>query len=246
MDDNTNTAPYVIDSEDYYIKHSFTADKGQEPMRIDKFLMGRIEGATRNKIQESIDLIHVLVNNKPTKNNYKLKPGDRIDVYETKELEVLDIVPEQMDLHIWYEDDHVLVINKPVGLVVHPASGNYRGTLLNGVAYYLTQQNPNVNAENLPRFGMVHRIDKNTSGLMVLAKTHEAILGLSKQFFDHTIYRRYIALVWGNVEDDEGTIYGHVGRHQRHRKLFAVYPDGSYGKEAITHYRVLERFNYTL
>jgi 23S rRNA pseudouridine1911/1915/1917 synthase len=150
-----------------------------------------------------------------------------------------------MDLNLFYEDEEVMIINKPVGLVVHPASGNYHGTLVNGVAYYLQQQNASINEETLPRFGLVHRIDKNTSGLLVLAKTERAVASLAKQFFNHTVKRRYLALVWGDLASDSGTILAHIGRHQRFRKLFDAYPEGEHGKEAITHYQVLERFGYT-
>jgi 23S rRNA pseudouridine1911/1915/1917 synthase len=137
-----------------------------------------------------------------------------------------------------------MMINKPAGMVVHPGSGNYSGTLLNGVAWYLKEQNPTISEELLPRFGLVHRIDKNTSGLLVLAKNDKAMRQLAKQFFDHTVKRQYVALVWGDMEKDEGTIVAHVGRHQRFRKLFEAYPDGEYGKDAITHFKVLERFGY--
>jgi 23S rRNA pseudouridine1911/1915/1917 synthase len=149
-----------------------------------------------------------------------------------------------MDLSIFYEDKEVMIINKPAGMVVHPGSGNYTGTLLNGVAWYLQQQNPSLSEETLPRFGMVHRIDKNTSGLLVLAKSDLAMRQLAKQFFDHTVKREYIALVWGDVVENKGTIRAHVGRHLRFRKLFEAYPDGDHGKEAITHYEVIERFGY--
>jgi 23S rRNA pseudouridine1911/1915/1917 synthase len=155
-----------------------------------------------------------------------------------------EIIPEEMKLNIVFEDDDILIINKPVGLVVHPASGNPRGTLINGVAWYLQQQNSNISADTLPRFGLVHRIDKNTSGLMVLAKTDKAVTSLAKEFFDHTIHRQYIAMVWGDVAEDEGTIRAHIGRHQRFRKIFAAYPDGEVGKDAVTHYKVLERLGY--
>jgi 23S rRNA pseudouridine1911/1915/1917 synthase len=149
-----------------------------------------------------------------------------------------------MDLNIVFEDDHVMVINKPAGLVVHPGSGNFNGTLINGVAWHLKQQQPDLDESKLPRFGMVHRIDKNTSGLIVLAKSELAAMKLAKQFFDHTVERKYIALVWGNFEDEQGTIKGHIARHQRFRKLMDVYPDGDHGKEAITHYSVLEDLKY--
>lgn len=232
------------ESDDLYERMSLTVDKGQEPLRIDKFLQQRVVKATRNKIQKAIDLGYVTVNGKPVKANYKIKPGDQIVSYSDTAPESTEVVPEQLPLNIVYEDDDLMVINKPPGLVVHPGSGNYSGTLLNGVAWYLKQQQPQLDENSLPRFGMVHRIDKNTSGLIVLAKSGKAAVDLAKQFFDHTVERRYTALVWGNFEEDKGTITGHVGRHQRFRKIMDVYPDGEYGKEAITHYTVLERFNY--
>ena len=213
-------------------------------MRIDKFLQNRIENATRNKIQKAIDVGHVLVNEKLVKSNYKVKPGDQIIAYSDTDPESYDIVPEEMPLNIVYEDDDVLVINKPAGLVVHPGCGNPNGTLVNGIAHYLKLQQPELDENSLPRFGMVHRIDKNTSGLLLLAKSDKAAKDLADQFFDHTVDRKYIALVWGNFEEEEGTITGHVGRHQRFRKIMDVYPDGEYGKEAVTHYRVIERMNY--
>jgi 23S rRNA pseudouridine1911/1915/1917 synthase len=186
----------------------------------------------------------VLVNGKEVKQNYKIRPFDNIIVYSDMSPESTDVVPEKMDLNIVFEDDDLMVINKPAGMVVHPGSGNYSGTLLNGVAHYLQQKNPDISESILPRFGLVHRIDKNTSGLLVLAKHDKAMRHLAKQFFDHTVKRRYLALVWGDVEQDSGTIVAHVGRHQRLRKLFEAYPEGEHGKEAITHYTVLERFNY--
>jgi 23S rRNA pseudouridine1911/1915/1917 synthase len=231
-------------SDDLFERFQFTADKGQEPYRIDKFLMNRIEGATRNKLQQAINTGMVLVNDKQVKQNYKVKAFDKIVVYSDMSPETTDIVPEKMDLDIVYEDESVMVINKPAGMVVHPGSGNYSGTLLNGVAYYLHEKNPEISESTLPRFGLVHRIDKNTSGLLVLAKTDKAMSDIAKQFFDHTVQRKYIALVWGEVEKDNGTIIAHVGRNLRFRKLFAAYPEGDHGKEAITHYKVLERLNY--
>jgi 23S rRNA pseudouridine1911/1915/1917 synthase len=230
--------------EEMYERLSIKVDKGQEPLRIDKFLQNRIENATRNKIQKAIDVGHVLVNEKLVKSNYKVKPGDQIIAYSDTDPESYDIVPEEMPLNIVYEDDDVLVINKPAGLVVHPGCGNPNGTLVNGIAHYLKLQQPELDENSLPRFGMVHRIDKNTSGLLLLAKSDKAAKDLADQFFDHTVDRKYIALVWGNFEEEEGTITGHVGRHQRFRKIMDVYPDGEYGKEAVTHYRVLERMNY--
>ena len=239
-----NDSEQLESSDELYQRFQFTADKGQEPYRIDKFLMNRIEGATRNKLQQAINTGLILVNDKEVKQNYKVKAFDHIVVYSDLSPESTDVVAEKIDLNIIYEDEEVMVINKPAGMVVHPGSGNYSGTLLNGVAYYLQQKNPSVNAETLPRFGLVHRIDKNTSGLLVLAKTEKAMSHLAKQFFDHTVKRKYLALVWGDIQKDEGTIIAHVGRNLRYRKLFEAYPDGDHGKEAITHYKVIERFNY--
>jgi 23S rRNA pseudouridine1911/1915/1917 synthase len=230
--------------EELYERLSIKVDKGQEPLRLDKFLTARIENITRNKVQKGIEAGRVLVNNKHVQPNYKIKPADEIVVYSDKEAHGEEIIAEEIALNIAFEDDDVMIINKPAGMVVHPGCGNYTGTLLNGVAWYLTQKNKNITEETLPRFGMVHRIDKNTSGLMVMAKTDKAVSSLAKQFFDHTVHRRYYALVWGDVIADTGTIVAHVGRNQKQRKLFAAYPDGEYGKEAITHYTVLERFGY--
>ena len=231
-------------SDELYQRFQFTIDKGQEPYRIDKFLMNRIEGATRNKLQQAINAGLVLVNGKEVKQNYKIKPFDNIIVYSDLSPESTDVVPEELPLNIIYEDEDLMVINKPAGMVVHPGSGNYTGTLLNGVAYYLQKTNPSITEETLPRFGLVHRIDKNTSGLLVLAKKDKAMRQLAKQFYDHTVKRQYMAVVWGDLEEEKGTIIAHVGRHQRFRKLFEAYPDGDHGKEAITHYSVLERFTY--
>lgn len=245
QDDQTNTLPDSADSNDeLYERFNLVIDKGQEPLRIDKFLMGRIEGATRNKLQQAINLGLVMVNGREVRPNYKVKPQDSIVIYSDMSPEETDVVPEKMELNIVYEDDSLMLINKPAGMVVHPGSGNYSGTLLNGVAWYLKEKNPELSEELLPRFGLVHRIDKNTSGLLVLAKTDVAMRQLARQFFDHTVKRQYVALVWGDLEPDSGTIVAHVGRHLRFRKLFEAYPEGDHGKEAITHYRVLERFGY--
>lgn len=232
------------ESEELYERLSIVIDKGQEPLRIDKFLMNRIEGATRNKIQQAIENEQVLVNDKPIKNNYKIKPGDKVIIYDNNTPESSEIIPQEIPLNIVYEDDDILIINKPVGMVVHPGSGNPSGTLVNAVAWYLRNNSGIIDESELPRYGLVHRIDKNTSGLLVMAKTQKAMSNLAKQFFNHTVHRRYAALVWGDFEKDEGTITGHVGRNQRFRKLFTTYPDGEHGKEAITHYKVLEKFNY--
>ena len=239
-----NDADAEEEREELFERETIVCAKGQEPLRIDKFLMGRVEGATRNKIQQAIEAERVLLNGHAVKSNYKVRPLDEIIIYQDYALENNEIIPENIPFDIVYEDAEVMVIDKQPGMVVHPGSGNPGGTLVNAVAYYLKQQNPELDETELARFGLVHRIDKNTSGLLVMAKTPYAMTNLAKQFFDHTVHRRYVALVWGDFSEDEGTIIANVGRHQRFRKLFTAYPEGDYGKEAITHYKVLERFNY--
>jgi len=251
QENNLTEAPEVLNEEEgsefsevLYERMNLVVSNGQEAMRLDKFLTARIENISRNKVQQAIDGGRVLVNNKITSANYKIRPGDNIVCFSDKQAVGEEIIPEKMHLNIFYEDEEILIINKPPGLVVHPASGNYSGTLINGVAYYLQENNKKISEETLPRFGLVHRIDKNTSGLLVLAKTSAAVASLAKQFYDHSIKREYQALVWGDLKEDKGTIVAHVGRHQRFRKLFEAYPEGDFGKEAITHYEVLERFGY--
>lgn len=245
LDKELEDNPSGDGAEELYERMNLVVDKGQEPMRIDKFLVQRTENASRTKIQKALETGMVLVNNKEVPSNYKIRPLDEIVMYSDKEPPGEEIVPEKMPLNIQYEDQQVMIINKPPGLVVHPAVGNYTGTLINGVAWHLQQENKSIDEKNLPRFGLVHRIDKNTTGLMVIAKTEQALRSLAKQFFDHTVKRQYIALVWGDLVEDSGTIIAHVGRHKRFRKLFDAYPEGDHGKEAITHYTVLERFGYT-
>jgi 23S rRNA pseudouridine1911/1915/1917 synthase len=230
--------------EELYERRSFLIDKGQEPMRIDKWLQIRLENASRNKIQRGIDSGFLTVNGKIVKSNYKVKPGDELLLMTFINPEYSELKVENIPLNIVYEDEEVLVINKPPNMVVHPGVGNHTGTLLNGVAYHLMKQNPTINEDELPRFGLVHRIDKNTTGLIVLAKTADAAAHLAKQFAAHTVKRKYVALVWGDVEKDSGTIEANIARHQQHRKQFTTYPDGETGKHAITHYKVLDRFNY--
>ena len=231
-------------TEELYERKAYTIDRGQEPVRIDKWLQSRLENATRNKIQKAIEAGFLTVNGKAVKSNYKIKPGDELLLMSLLNPEHTEVKPEPIALNIVYEDDVLMVLNKPKNMVVHPGVGNYTGTMLNGVAWHLLQQNPNLDEDSLPRYGLVHRIDKNTTGLIVLAKTAEAAAHLSKQFFHHTVSRKYVALVWGDVEKDEDTITGHIARHQRFRKMFDVYPEGDHGKHAITHYKVLERFGY--
>ncbi|MEY2646550.1 MAG: RluA family pseudouridine synthase [Sediminibacterium sp.] len=243
-----STEPEILqeeNNEEVYERLTFMVDKGQEPMRIDKWVQMRIEGMTRNKLQNGIDAGFLTVNGKVVKSNYKTRPGDEVVYMSYVNPDYTELKPEAMDLNIVYEDDAVMVINKPANMVVHPGIGNYTGTLLNGVAHHLLSQNPDLNEELLPRFGLVHRIDKNTTGLIVLAKTPEAASHLAKQFFNHTVERKYMALVWGDVQEEEGTIEAHIARHKTNRKQFDAYPEGETGKHAITHYKVVERFNYT-
>lgn len=228
--------------ETLYEHHKFEAGPGQKPLRVDKFLMNFIENATRNKIQKAAKTGNIYVNEEQVKQNYKVKAGDVVQVmFEHPPYEFL-LTPENIPLDIVYEDDTLLVVNKPAGMVVHPGHGNYSGTLINALVYHF---------ENLPnnssdRPGLVHRIDKDTSGLLVIAKTEEAMAHLSKQFFDKTSEREYVALVWGNVEEDEGTVEGNIGRHPKNRLQNTVYEgdDAEKGKPAVTHYKVLERFGY--
>ncbi|MEZ5047119.1 MAG: RluA family pseudouridine synthase [Chitinophagaceae bacterium] len=220
-----------------------TVDAGQEATRIDKFIMMRMVGVTRTKVQDAIEKEMVLVNDNAVKANYKVRPLDHIIVYSSKPTHSNEIIPEDIALDIVYEDEDVLVINKPYNMVVHPGHGNWTGTVLNAVAFHF--QKNNLNAALPPRLGMVHRIDKDTSGLLVLGKTEQACSHLGKQFFDHTVKRLYNALVWGDVEDEQGTIDTYIARHERERKIFTVYDaSDEKGKHAITHYKILERFNY--
>lgn len=234
--------PIEDQDDELYEHHAFTVEKGQQLLRIDKYLMNFIENATRNKIQAAAKNGSIYVNDVPVKSNYKVKPFDHIRVlFEHPPYEYL-LTPENIPLDIVYEDDQLLVVNKPAGLVVHPGHGNYSGTLINALIYHF-ENLPN-NSSNRP--GLVHRIDKDTSGLLVVAKTEDAMVKLSKQFFDKTSEREYVALVWGNVEADEGTVEGHIGRHPKNRLQNTVFEgDDSYkGKPAITHYKVLERLGY--
>jgi len=221
-----------------------TIDRKQEPLRIDKFIMTRLEGATRNKIQQAIEEGMILVNGEKVKTNHKIKPGEEIVVFDNRRPESTEIVPEKMPLDIVYEDDDLMVINKPPGMVVHPGSGNYSGTLVNGIAWYLNPAEDKSRIIDLPRVGLVHRIDKDTSGLLLIAKSETAMQHLAKQFKKHTVHRRYIGLAWGDFKEEEGTIEAHIGRNLRFRKKMDAFPDGDHGKHAITHYKVLERFLY--
>jgi 23S rRNA pseudouridine1911/1915/1917 synthase len=234
---------FLEDSEDELYEHfRFVADKGQTLLRVDKFLVDRITGASRNRIQQAAEAGYILANDKPIKSNYKVKPQDIISVVMTYPRRELEVTPEDIPLNIVYEDNDLMVVNKPPGLVVHPGHGNYTGTLVNAIAWHL-KDSPDYDAKD-PRLGLVHRIDKNTSGLLVIAKNPDAKTNLGLQFFNKTTRREYWALVWGNVQENEGRIEGNVGRHPRDKMQMAVFPEGESGKPAVTHYRVLERFGY--
>ncbi len=236
------------DSEDFdqkkegFEQYVFKAHKGQEPLRVDKFLMNFIEGTTRSKIQQAADNGQVLVNGNAVKSNYKVKPDDEVKVVMDEPPRVVDIIAENIPINIVYEDESVAVINKEPGMVVHPGHGNYKGTLVNALKYHFDNL-PSMSAE-LERPGLVHRIDKDTSGLLVIAKTEQAMQSLTSQFKARTTDRLYDALVWGSLGEDSGTIEGYIGRHVKDRMQMAVFEDGSQGKPAITHYKTLEKFLY--
>jgi 23S rRNA pseudouridine1911/1915/1917 synthase len=230
-----------IEEQDLYEHLRIVVDKGQSFLRIDKFLMNRIENASRNRIQHAIEAGSVLVNDKLVKASYKIKPLDIISVVLPHPPRDTEVYPENIPLDIVYEDDDVILVNKPAGMVVHPGFNNYTGTLVNALVYHV-QQLPQLPG-NEGRPGLVHRIDKDTSGLLLISKNERAITFLAKQFFDHSITRRYLALVWGDIEQD-GTISGYIGRSAKDRKVMAIYSDESKGKWSVTHYKVLERLNY--
>lgn len=228
------------DEEELYEHHRFKVDPGQEIVRIDKYLLDRLANTSRNKIQNSAKDGNILVNGEKVKQNYKVKPNDEISIVLPYPVREIELIPQDIPLEIHYEDNTLLVVNKPSNMVVHPGYGNYKGTLVNALVYHF---------ENLPhriqdyfgRPGLVHRLDKHTTGLMVVAKTEHALNSLAKQFYDRTTERRYHALVWGDVQED-GTITGNLGRSLKNRKLMTVFPDGDFGKHAVTHYKILEKF----
>lgn len=230
------------ENQELFEHYKFTADKGQELLRVDKFLMDRIPNTTRNKLQQAISDGNILVNKKTVKANYKVKPLDEITVELSYPPQEIELIPEDIPLNILHEDAEVIVLNKPSEMVVHPGYGNYTGTLVNGLIYHF---NNLPEADMAGRPGLVHRLDKNTTGIMVVAKTEHALTHLGKQFFDRTTERRYHALVWGDVKEDEGKIVGNVGRSLKNRKVMDVFPpESEYGKHAVTNYKVLKRFGY--
>lgn len=225
-----------------YEHFRFVVDKGQSLIRIDKFLTNRIEGISRNKVQNAADASCILVNNNAVKSNYRIKPEDVISIVLPHPKREIEIIPENIPLTIEYEDNDLVIINKKAGMVVHPGYGNYTGTLINALMYYFRDIPLFQTGELRP--GLVHRIDKNTTGIIVVAKNEIALAKLAKQFFEKTTQRKYIALVWGDLKNDQGTITGNIGRSLQDRKIRAVFADSEFGKPAVTHYKVLERFGY--
>ncbi|KRP27842.1 MAG: pseudouridine synthase [Cryomorphaceae bacterium BACL22 MAG-120619-bin32] len=229
-----------IENDDLYEHHRFVASSGQVPLRVDKFLMNFVENATRNKVQQAAKAGNILVNDVVVKQNYKVKPNDVVRVVLSHPPHENLLVAEDIPINIVFEDDIVIVVNKPAGMVVHPGHGNYSGTLVNALIHHI--ENLPINLNERP--GLVHRIDKDTSGLLVIAKTEFAMANLSRQFFERSTERFYYALVWGNIEENEGTIEGNIGRSLKNRLQMDVFPEGDFGKPAITHYKVLERLTY--
>lgn len=242
--DDTDTSSFASDenaSDDLYTRVNIVIDKGQEQERIDKFLANRLpSNISRTRIQNAAEAGSIQVNGKAVKSNYKIRPEDNIMLLIPKPEESFSLEPENIPLDVLYEDKDVLVINKQPGLVCHPGIGNWRGTLINALIYHFN----NLPQKDSLRPGLVHRLDKDTSGIMVIAKTEYALSHLAKQFYDRTTERKYIALVWGHVEQNEGTITGNIGRHSQDRLQFEVFPDGDFGRHAVTHYKVIERFHY--
>ena len=230
------------EEQEFYEHFRLTVDKGQGLLRIDKFLMSRIENASRNKIQNAAKAENIIVNGKAVKQNYRVKPGDVISIVMAQPPREIELLPENIPITIVYEDEHLIIVNKKAGMVVHPGYGNYTGTLVNALIYHIKEISQIKNQEDRP--GLVHRIDKNTSGILIVAKSELVQTRMAKMFFDKTIDRIYHALVWGDFAEDSGTITGHIGRSLKDRKVMHVFPDGEYGKHAVTHFKVLERFGY--
>lgn len=230
------------DGRELYEHYRIVADKGQELLRIDKFLVAHLPNVSRNRIQQAAEAGCILVGGRPVKSNYRVKPADIVSVVMDRPRYENEIIPEDIPLDIVYEDDTLLVVNKPAGLVVHPGHGNYTGTLVNALAWHM-KDNPDYDVSD-PRMGLVHRIDKDTSGLLVVAKTPDAKTHLGRQFFNKTTKREYVAVVWGIPEPEAGRIEGNIGRSLRDRLQMAVFPDGDQGKHAVTHYQVIERLGY--
>ncbi len=241
MNDDLQHQEEENDQDDLFVHHKFTADPGQVALRVDKFLHNFLSSTSRNKIQKSADAGTVHVNGKPVKSNHKVKAGDEVTIVFAFPPRNTEVVAEDIPLDVVYRDEDLMIINKSAGMVVHPGHGNRSGTLVNALLH-ITQNMPIGNGEDRP--GLVHRLDKNTSGIMVVACNEYAMSQLAKQFFDRTTEREYIAIVWGDVKEETGTITGNIGRSLKNRKVMEVFPKGNFGKHAVTHYRLLERFGY--
>lgn len=236
-------APEPSDEQELYEHHRIVADKGQGLMRLDKFLFEHIANASRSRIAAAARSGNVLVNGKAEKPSYKVKPRDEVSLVLPYPMREVDLAPEDIPLNVLYEDEAILVIDKPAGLVVHPGHGNWTGTLVNALLFHFGKL-PSAPGQPVPRPGLVHRLDKNTSGVMVIGKTEEALTHLARQFYDRTNDRRYLALVWGDFDAEAGTIEGNLGRSPKDRTVMQVFPEGDQGKTAITHWSVVERFTY--
>ncbi len=232
----------INDQDELFEHHRFVVEPGHMPMRIDKFLFNRMPNVSRNRIANACDAGTIIVNGKPVKPSYKIKPKDLIQIVLPHPVREKELVPQDIPIDILYEDADVVIVNKKAGMVVHPAFGNYTGTLMNALVYHF--KNLPAAKDNLDRPGLVHRIDKNTSGLLVIARSEHALNLLAKEFYERTIERKYIALVWGDFKEESGTITGNVGRNLKDRKIMDVFPNGDHGKHAVTHFTVLERFGY--
>lgn len=241
-DTRDDVEPIADNPAELYEHFRVVVDKGQSQVRVDKYLFERLVNSSRNRIQRAADAGLIMANGKPVKSSYKVKPCDVLTVMMNRPRYDNEIIPEDIPLDIVYEDNDLMVVNKPAGLVVHPGCGNYHGTLVNAIAWHL-RDNPEYDP-NDPQVGLVHRIDKDTSGLLVVAKTPDAKTRLGLQFYNKTTRRKYNAVVWGTVENDEGTIEGNIGRNPKDRMQMAVLSDPAQGKHAVTHYRVLERLGY--
>jgi 23S rRNA pseudouridine1911/1915/1917 synthase len=247
VDDTEESLPE--EDQPLYEHHRFKVDKGQQQLRLDKFVMLKLSHTSRNRIQNACEAGFVLVNDKTSKSSYLIKPGDEVSIVLATPPRVLEVLPENIPIDVVYEDDYIVVVNKKPGMVVHPGFGNYNGTLVNALAYHfrnLPKSRTKLNNDQyLERPGLVHRIDKNTSGILIIAKTEVAMMKLAKDFFDRTMDRRYVAICWGDLKQDQGTIQGDIGRDLKSRTLRTVFPNGaSHAKHAVTHYKVLERLGY--
>ena len=237
-----STDPESSEEEELYEHYNIRTDPGQQPIRVDKFLVDRLANTSRNKIQVAARSGNIRVNGRSVKPNYKIKAEEEVSIVMPYPKREIELIPQDIPLEIHHEDEDVIVINKPAGMVVHPGYGNYSGTLVNALVHHFGQL-PSQD-EEAQRPGLVHRLDKNTTGLMVVAKNEFALSHLAGQFFERTTDREYLALVWGSVKEDNGTVTGHIGRSKKNRKVFVVYEDGEFGKHAVTHYEVVERFDY--